>query len=135
MMKKSILATICCLISLNLWGQQGVTVNEDPQITQMFSAYVAANKVEKFYDGFRLQIAATTDRRKMEEVIGEFRSRYAGVPIEWVQQRPYYKVKVGAFLSRNDAQNFLKNLKKDFPDAYLVQDRIKASELNNGNGN
>lgn len=133
MIKKIILLYFFCFGSLSLWAQQGVTVNEDPQITQMFSAYVAANKVEKFYDGFRLQIAATTDRRKMEEVIADFRSRYAGVPIEWVQQRPYYKVKVGAFLSRNDAQNFLKNLKKDFPDAYLVQDRIKASELSTGN--
>jgi hypothetical protein len=108
-------------------------VNEDPLISQLFSAYIAANKVEKFYDGFRLQIAATTDRRKMDEVIADFRSRYAGVPVEWVQQRPYYKVKVGAFLARNDAQNFLKNIKKDFPDAYLVQDRIKASELGTGN--
>lgn len=135
MKRKILLVYCCCFISLSLWAQQGIAVNEDPQITQMFSAYIAANKVEKFYDGFRLQIAATTDRRKMDEVIGEFRARYAGVPIEWVQQRPYYKVKVGAFLSRTDAQNFLKNLKKDFPDAYLVQDRIKASELNNGNGN
>lgn len=134
MMKKiGLVSLLFLLLNSSLWAQQGVVVNEDPLISQLFSAYIAANKVEKFYDGFRLQIAATTDRRKMDEVIADFRSRYAGVPVEWVQQRPYYKVKVGAFLARNDAQNFLKNIKKDFPDAYLVQDRIKASELGTGN--
>lgn len=108
-----------------------VTINEDPIISQMMSTYANLNKNERTYEGFRLQIAATTDRQQAESVLANFKGRYAGVAADWVQQRPYYKVKVGAFLNKTDAQNFLKTIKKDFPDAYLVSDKIKASELGN----
>jgi cell division septation protein DedD len=130
-MKNKILITLflCVVFSSKMLAQ--VTINEDPVISQMMSTYTSVNKNERTYEGFRIQIAATPDRQQAESVLGNFKSRYAGVAADWVQQRPYYKVKVGAFLNRNDAQNFLKTIKKDFPDAYLVSDKIKASEIGN----
>ncbi len=130
MRNKILTLLFCCLIWSSKISAQ-VTINEDPVISQMMSTYSASNKNERTYEGFRIQIAASTDRQQAESVLATFKASYGGVAADWVQQRPYYKVKVGAFLNRTDAQNFLKTIKKDFPDAYLVSDKIKASEIGN----
>jgi len=84
---------------------------------------------EQTFDGFRIQLAATTDRRKVDQMQDEFRGRYPNVFVGWSQAQPYYRVRVGGFQNRNDATKFLGNIKKDYPDAYIVQDKIKTTEL------
>jgi hypothetical protein len=110
---------------------QTITVNEDPTITRMMEVYVSTNKTPQIFDGFRVQLAATTDRSKIESVEGDFKAKYPGVHIDWVHNKPYYKVRAGAFTSKSSASQFLKSIKADFPDAYIVPDKIKSDEISN----
>ncbi|MDZ7877952.1 MAG: SPOR domain-containing protein [Saprospiraceae bacterium] len=88
-----------------------------------------AKTAEQTIDGFRIQLAATTDRRKVDQMQGAFTARYPGVYAGWSQAAPYYRVRIGGFTSRNDANKFLTNIKKDYPDAYIVADKVKTTEL------
>ena len=111
---------------------QGITVNEEPSITRMMDIYANGNKAktaEQTIDGFRIQLVATTDRRKVDQIQGAFTTRYPGVYAGWSQAAPYYRVRIGGFVSRNDATKFLTNIKKDYPDAYIVADKVKTTEL------
>ena len=122
---------VSCLffVAFGNLNAQSITINEDPIITRMMDMYIENNKATQIFDGFRIQIIATTDRRKMDEVQSNFAARYPDISVDWVQNKPFYKVRAGAYANRTDASNALKKIKIDFPDAYLVPDRIKSSEL------
>jgi hypothetical protein len=128
-----------------VFGQ--ITINEDPLIARMMVVYsakkgtntttptgggpVATPAPDAVIDGFRIQLLATTDRRKVEEVQSAFGVRYPNVYAGWSSAKPYYRVRVGAFTSRTDASSFLLRIKKEYPDAYIVPDKVKTSEMSN----
>jgi SPOR domain len=110
---------------------QGISINEDPIITRMMETYMNANKATQVIEGFRIQLTATTDRVKMDGTVNAFKAKYPGVFVDWVHAKPYYKVKIGAFAARANADRYLKSIKVDYPDAYVVQDKVKSNELTN----
>lgn len=137
-MRKIILLIIFYPMSLHIASSQNVTINEEPLITKMMSTYVMGGKSStsptiggtvQIVDGFRIQLLATTDRTKVDETQSVFNSRYPGVYNGWSQAKPYYRVRVGAFTSRSEAMQFLQKIKKDYPDAYIVPDKVKTSEI------
>ena len=50
-------------------------------------------------------------------------------PVKWEYKEPYYHLKAGAFLNRNDAASALENIKKKFNSAFLSIDKIQYNEL------
>ena len=125
------------------YSQNNITINEEPPISRMMEIYANGIKTtaptnpntgggsapSQIVDGFRIQLMATTDRRKVDDTQAQFASLYPGVFTTWSQAKPYYRVRVGAFPSRTEASNFLTKIKKDYPDAYVVPDRVKTSEM------
>jgi hypothetical protein len=133
-MRKGILSLVLVFFAFVAAFAQGVTINEEPNITKMMEVYTGANKATssvQMLDGFRVQLMATTDRRKVDQTMAAFSARYADVPVTWSQAQPYYRVRVGAFLNRDGAAKYLQNIKKDYPDAYIVTDKVKTSEVMN----
>ena len=121
---------------------QNVTINEEPAISKMMVIYAGGGKAAantpaptggstavQMIDGFRIQLLATTDRRKVDEMQAGFSSRYPGTFVGFSQAKPYYRVRVGGFATRTDASNYLQKIKKDYPDAYVVPDRVKTTEM------
>lgn len=101
---------------------QNVRVNEDPAVERLVAAWTAANRSRGAIDGWRLQVMATTDRRQVEEAELRFKTLYPDVPAGWVHEKPYYKLRVGAFRNRQEAQAFASRLHTDFPGAYPARD-------------
>lgn len=133
-MKQIIVLGILLFTALSTTKAQSITVSEEPTITRMMDIYANGNKArtaEQTIDGFRIQLAATTDRRKVDQMQSAFSGLYPGVYTGWTQAAPYYRVRVGGFVSRNDATKFLGSIKKDYPDAYIVTDKVKTTEITN----
>ena len=131
-MKQIIILCVVFFTTFSAAKAQGITVNEEPTITRMMDIYANGNKArtaEQTIDGFRIQLAATTDRRKVDQMQSAFSALYPGVYAGWSQAAPYYRVRIGGFVSRTDATKFLGNIKKDYPDAYIVADKVKTTEL------
>jgi cell division septation protein DedD len=141
-MRQTIFLFAFFLLSFSSIKAQNVTINEEPAITKMMIVYAGKGKpvantpaptggstAYQMIDGFRIQLVASTDRRKAEEIQGSFTSRYPGVHVGIVQQAPYYKVRVGGFANRSDAMNYLQKIKANHPDAYVVPDRVKTTEM------
>jgi hypothetical protein len=101
-------------------------------ITQMVERYVENNKSKTNIEGWRLQILATTDRQKLEQVMETFRYLYPSIATNWVHNRPYYKLRAGAFLTKLEALRLKYVLQTEYPGSYPVKDQdIKPAELMN----
>jgi hypothetical protein len=130
MHKSLFLFAVLMLMTFGAWAQGKVTVKEDPIITQMMERYTQTNKARKTVDGWRVQIMATPDRQNLDRSLQSFQYRYPNLSADWVHNNPYYKIRVGAFSTRLEAQRLLNILKPDYPGAYLVADnQMKPAEL------
>jgi len=74
--------------------------------------------------GYRVQIGAFSSMESAERFADRVRSRFTvGVYVQYVP--PYYKVRVGDFLTRAEADNFkLKVWEMGFTDAFVVESEI-----------
>ncbi len=109
---------------------QNTTIKEDPMITRMMEKFIENNKSRTSIEGWRLQILATTDREKLEQVMETFNYLYPNIPTNWVHNRPYYKLRAGAFLTKLEALRLKYLLQTEYPGSYPVKDQdIKPAEL------
>lgn len=73
--------------------------------------------------GFRIQILTTEDKDAADQRAAEA-ERTWGLPVEVAWKAPYYRVRVGAFASRNAAQDELETIQEQYSDAFLVPDTV-----------
>ncbi len=119
---KSVLAVLVLLGALARSGAQEIQLNVDPAIEQLVKVWVAQNKVNPRIEGWRVQIMSTTDRQQVEDGKSRFLTLYPTVVADWVHEKPYYKLRVGAFRTRQEALSFLAELKDTYPGAYPAKD-------------
>ena len=129
-MKNLILFLLVFINSALFLNAQNVTINEDFPIAKMMDTFVTKNKTTYQIDGWRIQIMATTDRRKLEEAKSAFLTNYPDISVDWTHSKPYYRLRAGAFASKLDAMRLLHLLKEDYPSAYPAKDNnISPQEL------
>jgi hypothetical protein len=111
-------------------GLSQVIFNEAPEIKTMIEGQIAINSspTNKF-EVWRIQIVATTERRKLEAIRADFSRKYNWLKHSTDFSDPYYKLQVGAYTQRLHAEAVLFDLKRDYPGAYLVRDKVPLSEL------
>jgi len=100
---------------------QEVQLNEDPKVAQLMKTWVNANRADPGIEGWRVQIMASTDRTQVEQGRTRFRAEYPEVAANWVQEQPYYKLRVGAFRTKQEALTFI-SLLRGWTGAYPVKD-------------
>ncbi|PAU95575.1 hypothetical protein CK503_00470 [Aliifodinibius salipaludis] len=87
------------------------------------------------YDGFRVQILSTRNVERADSVANSFRM-WADSTIKGYKadayvsfRQPQFKVHVGDFQIREQANKFSRLIKKRYPDAWVVHDRIEPSDV------
>lgn len=118
---KCLFAAIMLQWSVSVRAQE-VQINEDPKITQLLRSWVNNNRTTPHIDGWRVQVMASTDRQQVEDGRLRFKTYYPEVPADWIHEKPYYKLRVGAFRSRLEAMAFIAQL-AEFPGAYPARDQ------------
>ena len=82
-------------------------------------------------EGFRIQVFATRERANAERLVNELSVLY-NEKIYIIFEAPNYKVRIGNYIDREDAEevrSFLTN--KGFPSAWIFRTKIDVSdELN-----
>lgn len=109
---------------------QSAEIHEEPSVRYLIERQSRVNlDPSRLLDVWRVQIAATVDRRQMEEARQVFVRRYGSLQLSTTYSEPYYKLRVGAYVQKRQAEAALHTLKKDYPGAYLVRDKVKLSEV------
>ena len=128
--KLSLLICICWLFAgTALTAQSTVVVTEDPQVDALTELFQRSNQATTKVDGWRVQILATTDRARLETVETDFKVNYPNIPVDWVHAKPYYKLRAGAFLTKQEAERLRYTLSRQFEGVYLVKADVNESEL------
>lgn len=82
------------------------------------------------FDGYRIQVVSTRDVSRADSVAKSFRvwadTTIAGFSPETYVffKQPYFKVHIGDFSSHDRAIEFSQFVKRQYPDAWVVHDRI-----------
>jgi len=76
-------------------------------------------------EGFRVQVFATQDRNKAENVKKDLEI-VIGEAVYIIFEAPNYKVRIGNFLDRDGAEKLRQELvKQNFPSSWIVRTRIQ----------
>ena len=78
-------------------------------------------------DGFRVQVFASGDRDIAANAAREVQERL-GIPTYIELDAGMYKVRAGDFTTRADADRALPGIRKDYPDAWIVASKIRATQ-------
>src|SRR5690606_41446012 len=74
--------------------------------------------------GFRVKIYSGSDRSEAYAEQARFKQLYKGIDTYLSYEEPNYRVKVGDFRSRNEAQALMQGLRKQFNNVFVFTEEI-----------
>jgi hypothetical protein len=119
--KLFIISILMIFFSKNLVAQTAtVTVNEDVKITQLLELKKELEKDNKLLDGYTIQLYYG-ELNKANSVIKKYRNTYGAWPASIEYETPNYKVWVGSFSSRIEADRALIEVQRTFNSAFILK--------------
>lgn len=133
-----ILAIFISFLLADAYGQSdgsgNVVIVQDASIDTILMTHqevlqeVLKNDDNYAIDGYRIQIFEESGNKSStlaREVMAEFSEKYPDIGVYLTWKAPNFKVRVGDFNSRMEAEGFLNKIKKDYPIAWVIKDKIK----------
>jgi len=132
-MKHFLLTTlIICAAFLTSNAADTIIVHKDARVDVLTQKQAAINKVTSrmsgngLFKGFRLQVLNTRSRDNAFKTKASLLENFPDEKVYVLYQSPYFKVRVGNFVNRNDAESFKKQLSLFYTQpAYVVNDLIE----------
>lgn len=95
---------------------------KDPRIDYLQKVYSAKSNVKTVSKKvYRVQIVISKSRTEVNEAKAKFSSKYPEMPVFLSFEPPTFKLRVGTFIARSDAQSFLKEIRNMFPSSFIVE--------------
>jgi hypothetical protein len=121
-MKKRVLLILFNIIFFNktLCQSDSIIINEDPKLTKVIELKKLVNQ-ETFTSGqYTVQIFSGNfkDSQELMNIIKEDEDLDE---IFFIFETPYYKIRVGKFVSKIKAIKELKKIKKKYPSAFILK--------------
>lgn len=119
-------------IQENKVGQGEVMIFQDMRINALVYSHIEQNKRRGGVPGYRIHIFSNLGsgaRDQMQTAQTRFYELFPEIPIHREYVSPYFRVLVGDYRTRIDALKDFKRIKRYFPSAFIVPDRINYPEL------
>ena len=108
-------------LTTNLRAQNGnTTLTQDPKFEQLLAEKRKVNSSITINDRYKIQIF-NGDSETSKKTLIDFRKEYKNHDATIVFSTPSYKVWVGNFKSRIEAERNLAEMKKKYPNALLIK--------------
>ncbi len=109
-----------------------IVLVQDIRISKIIDRQVTRNKRKGGIDGYRIQVFFNSGRDAREEAIrikADFLSDFPDIPVYIVYHSPFYKVRIGDFRNKYEALGVFREIRRKYPDAYIVKDVIPFPDL------
>ena len=109
-----------------------IQIVQDDKINLLVSKHIQINQNRRGIDGYRIQIffdSGNNSKIKAQSVYEGFKARYPDVGAYLSFKSPNYKVRVGDFRTRLDAQRFLNQVIAEYPNAWIIADEINLPDI------
>ena len=108
------------------------SIYRDPRVDSLIKKQIQINEVttrdsRRNIPGYRIQVANSTDRNRVFAIKTKIYQSYPELKPYLIYQPPNYKLKVGNFITPEEAEPYLQKLTQDFPSGvFLVHDIIEV---------
>ena len=108
-----------------------VIVHKDPRLDLLIKKQIQVNEetsrdARRIGKGYRLLVVNTSKRDEAIEAKSKVYTYFPELKSYLIYQSPYFKLKVGNFKERKDAEEYLNKLKRHFPQGvYIMNDVIE----------
>ena len=129
MKNRLLFLVIICLLSISCKAQNGFLIlNQDSRIDTLLLKQRQIHANDSTIDGFRVQIFMELGNDALihaDSVRELFTKSYPDVPIYLLFGQPYYRLRVGDYRTRLEAENMYQRLKKQYRNSFVTADRIE----------
>ena len=132
--KKTILSLLFIILTCSVFSQKAEDysyVNRDTRIDRLVEKHRQYNQSNPGVDGFRVQIffdSGNNSKKAAQTARERFMEVYPEVSAYLTFKAPYYRVRVGDFRTKLEAEGFLFQLSSNYPNAFSVPDRIQIEK-------
>lgn len=108
-----------------------VILNQDERIEQLIQKQKEIHSADNTIDGFRIQIFMESGNDAVElanVAMEEFKEKYPDMPIYLVFGQPYYRLRVGDFRTRLEAEKAYQTISQDYKKSFITSDRIQLPD-------
>ena len=130
---------VCCILISPLMcysqqtgsGEGKIEIVQDSRVDLLVSKHIRINQTFKTSEGFRIQLfsdSGNNSKTRAQSLQDELIARFPAMGVYLSFKSPNYKVRIGDFRTRLDAQRFLNEISIDFPNAFIVSDQINLSK-------
>lgn len=99
--------------------------NISKELDSVLSIIIDNSKKNLYIDGFSIQLYLGDNRSDADSVIKKIKEIDSLIYKNTVFTQPNYRVKVGKFIDRFDANKEFLRFKKNFPNAIIIPEKIK----------
>lgn len=128
-MKYLLTILFCLFLSIAYSQNEGyVIVEQDNRIDQLIQRQKDIHALDNTIDGFRIQIFMESGNAAVDhanEAMTIFEEKYPDIPVYLIFGQPYYRLRVGDFRTRLEAEKAFQTLKEDYKKAFITSDRIQ----------
>ncbi|MBS1747965.1 MAG: SPOR domain-containing protein [Bacteroidetes bacterium] len=131
---KQFLITSILITTVMCYAHAGDTiiVHKDARLDILSEKQAAINKITSkmttngLFNGYRLQVINTRSRDDAFKAKATLLEKFPDEKVYVLYQSPYFKVRAGNFLNRDDAENFRKQVSQYFSKpVYVIEDLIE----------
>ncbi|PQB06043.1 hypothetical protein BST85_09885 [Aureitalea marina] len=125
-MRNTLIASILALLLSPFCQaqQESSDIRQDEKIPELLELKKTLEKENKLSNEFTVQLFYG-DLKSAEEVMDDYKKFYTTWPASLEYETPNYKVWVGSFGNRLDADRALLKLKEKFPSAFILRPNIQ----------
>lgn len=128
----SIFLLTTCFAGKAVAQTSSVTVHKDPRIDLLVNKQIEINEVttrnsRRSAPGFRILVISSNNRNKVIDAKTKVYREFPELKTYMLYQSPFFRLKVGNFKDREDAEGYLASIQKIFPTGcYIVPDTIEV---------
>ncbi len=109
-----------------------VTIQQSSSIKKLLEARMSMLKKQKGFEGYRIRIFAKVGsgaRTQAQDIRIEFLEKFNDLEAYLQYNSPNWEIHVGDFRTRMEAMQRLTEIKKEYPQAFVVKDYVKFPKL------
>ncbi len=103
-----------------------IVIDQSQAVAKAMSRHISAN-ARRSQTGYRIRIYfdnSQNARIRSEKIAAGFKAQHPGINVYRDYENPYFKVTVGDFRNKQDAQRFLNSIKGTYPSGFIVREKI-----------
>lgn len=128
-MRRFLLVILMTLLALGGFSQKkgSLSLDQDSRVERLMRRQREVYAESNTMSGYRIQIFMEIGNEAIqhaESMMKKFKEEFPGIPVYLTYEQPNYRLRVGDFRNRVEAQKYLKLIKPSFNLAFVTADII-----------